>query len=134
MMVVTAVVVCLLLEAAIGYGLWRQLVRLRSQQAAVAKARQRLSEARSVIRAREELEANRQRVETTVDWTTASVESIHRSISDLSFGLWGDDNCVARHIHDRTTDQVYDTIREVNRGVGSLLSSLLDQDKSERRK
>lgn len=128
-----AIVACLLAEAAIGYGLWRQAVRLRAQQATLARARQRLAEAERARQAREALEVNRQRVEDTVDWTTATVESVHRTISDLSFDLWGEHGGPARTIHDRTSERVYSGIREVNRGVGSFLSGLLDGRNRDRR-
>lgn len=86
-----------------------------------------------MVRAREELETNRRRVEQTVDWTTASVETIHRAISDLSFDLCGRTNGPARTVHDRTSEHIYGGIRDVNKGVGRLLSGLLDPDDRDRR-
>lgn len=123
---IVAIIACLLVEAGLGYLLWRQAVHLRSRRARLVRARYRLAENQRIAGARAELEANRQRMEETVDWTTASVETIHRAISDLSFDLAGHENGPARTVHDRTSERVYSGIREVNRGVGSLLSGLLD--------
>lgn len=125
-MTIAAVIVCLLVEVGLGYLLWRQAALVRSHRAKLVRARHRLAENQRVARARADLEANRQRVEDTVDWTTASVETIHRAISDLSFDLAGNETGPARTVHDRTSERVYGGIRQVNRGVGSLLSGLLD--------
>lgn len=126
-MTIAWIIVCLLAEAGLGYLFWRQARRLRSRRAELVRAKYRLAENQRIAKARADLEANRQRVEETIDWTTASVETIHRAISDLSFDLAGREGGPARTVHDRTSERVYSGIREVNRGVGSFLSGLLDE-------
>lgn len=132
-MTAVAVVICLLLEAGLGYGLWRAAIHLRRRQGQLLRARHQLAESRRIVQARIDLEAGLQRVEDTVDWTTASVEAIHRAVSDLSFDLAGqEEDGHARTVHDRASKQVYTSIREVNRGVGGLLSGLLDERRRDR--
>lgn len=138
-MMIVAIILCLLVDIGLGYLLWKGVKLLRARQAALLRARYNLAENNRIVQARLDLEANRQRFEDTVDMTTASVESIHRAISDLSFDVLGQRKGPARTIHDHTSERVYSGIREVNRGVGSLLSGLLgerrrdrDQDQNDR--
>lgn len=126
-MIVVVVVFCLLVEAGLGYMLWRQLQRVRSHRVALVAVDYCLAERDRISQARADLETSRQRVEETVDWTTESVETIHRMISDLSFDLTGQRAGPARTIHDHTSERIYSGIRGVNRGVGSFLSGLLDE-------
>lgn len=126
-MMIAAVIVCLLVDIGLGYLLWKGGKLLRARQAAVVRARYNLAENNRIVRGRADLEANRQRFEDAINTTTASVESIHRAISDLSFDILGQRKGPARTIHDSTSERVYNGIREVNRGVGDLLSGLLGE-------
>jgi len=111
---------------------WRVLGALRAVDVQLDRLEARLAEARRAARASNELETRRKQIEDTVDWGTASIETIHRTIADLSFDLWGPPSNPAREVHDRTVEQVYGTVRYVNRGVGTLLSGLLDPERRKR--
>ncbi|MDT0618208.1 hypothetical protein RM531_06955 [Salinisphaera sp. P385] len=121
----TVVIACLLLQAIVAAVLWRLHGRLRADGRDLAGLQARLADARREVQARHDLEANRQLVEETVDFATASVERIHRAVADLSFDLCGSGSRPAREVHDHTSSLVYRQIRGTNRGIGRLVSGLL---------
>ncbi len=121
----SVVVICLLLQAAVATVLWRIHGRLRGDGRDLAGLQARLADARREVQARHDLEANRQLLEETVDFATASVERIHRAIADLSFDLCGPGSRPAREVHNQTSSLVYRQIRGTNRGIGRLMSGLL---------
>lgn len=115
----------LLLEAMAAGLLWRCYRQLSAGEHALGRWRARLADARREVQARHDLEANRQLVEETVDFATASVERIHRIVADLSFDLCGSGSRPVREAHDHTSGLVYRQIRGTNRGIGRLMSGLL---------
>lgn len=120
-----ACLLILLIEAlAVGL-LWRCHHQVLAGEQAVAWWQSRLADARREVQARHDLEANRQLVEETVNFATASVERIHRAIADLSFDLCGSGSRPVREVHDHTSGLVYRQIRGTNRGIGKLMSGLL---------
>lgn len=116
----------LLLEALAAGLLWCCYRQLLAGEHALGRGRARLADARREVQARHDLEANRQLVEETVDFATASVERIHRAVADLSFDLCGSSGSrPVREVHDHTSGLVYRQIRGTNRGIGKLMSGLL---------
>lgn len=105
--------------------LWRVHRRLSGGERDATRLQARLADARREVQARHDLEANRQLLEETVDFATASVERIHRAVADLSFDLCGSGSRPAREVHDQTSSLVYRQIRGTNRGIGRLMSGLL---------
>jgi hypothetical protein len=70
-------------------------------------------------------------IEETVDRTATTAEGIHRAIADLPLeildrnGLFVKTVADVRRIQDRSIEAIYDTVRQVNHGVGELTAGLV---------
>lgn len=119
--------------------LWRHL---HHNRATIHQLQASLAALRSAICKQQldmqEMKERKQVMEQLVDNSTSSVETVHRSISDTTFGvldkLSGNQFFKAgtghlRQIHDGTSKGVYGTIRVANRELHSLADILLKQQR-----
>ncbi|MDX1589026.1 MAG: hypothetical protein R3296_08820 [Oleiphilaceae bacterium] len=117
--------------------LWWQLQHnqgaIHQLNASLAALRSRISEHQLDM---EELRERKRVMEQLVDNSTSSVETVHRSIADTTFGVLGrlSENSLykagtdqLRQIHDGTSKGVYGTIRIANRELHSLADILIKQ-------
>lgn len=81
---------------------------------------------------RREAQMTQKQIEGVIDQGSYSVESIHRSIADLSFELFGGSDRPLYDLHTHTVDHVYDRVRKTNKLAGRLFSRLIDvEDESD---
>lgn len=130
LLLIVAVVVEMLLATVIWW-LWPKLRRAQTQLISLRSA---LAEIACYAEARERLKRRQQGIEQAVNSTTDSVESIHRALTDFSFDLWGRDAHRTRAAHDQRVEQVYGTVRGINRLIGSWTSSWLGSESNSNKK
>ncbi len=70
-------------------------------------------------------------VQDTIDWTTTSIEGIHRAIATIPLDVMRQSGFLEQTandvdaLQDRSISAVYDTVRDINRRFGDLASDLL---------
>jgi methyl-accepting chemotaxis protein len=76
-------------------------------------------------------------IQETIDRTTTSIESIHKSIAEVPLdllrqsGLFEQTTEDVSDLQDRSLTAIYDTVRDVNRRFAGLASELLQQGSGE---
>lgn len=71
------------------------------------------------------MQERQKKFEQVVDSTADSVESIHRSLANFSFDLGGPDAEQTRATHDQRVEQVYGSVRGINRLIGKWAGNWL---------